>query len=422
MLVFPQKKSNETELIAICSYGFSNWGGGIDFIRNISYSISTIEQNSSTSKLLFLPRNDFTHYVKALLEPAKQMVRMLLNGQKPTWKPWQGFSEDYLKSTFSDLSTDFTICFAGSRYASQLAEIQKSGAEVVLPCIQPPPDKFPVPWVGYIYDFQHRHLPDLFTDSERRYRDSAFAEMLKKAKHVIVNAKSVISDAEHFIGEFPAELHALPFSPCPQRAWLEDENDVREKYGINKPYFMICNQFWKHKDHATAFRGFASYIAQGGDALLVCTGSTSDYRFPNYFTELETLIVTLGIKERIIILGHIPKMDQIDLVKHTLMMVQPTLFEGGPGGGAAYDAIALGIPVLASDIPVNLEMNCGDVRYFSTGDAEGLAKAMLQRDISPTTRPSNQQLWEEGLLRKRRCGQTLLRIAHQTVADFTKAR
>ena len=50
----------------------------------------------------------------------------------------------------------------------------------------------------------------------------------------------------------------------------------------------------------------------------------------------------LGINDDVEIVGHIPKLDQIALLKNSIAVIQPTLFEGGPGGGSAYDAISLG--------------------------------------------------------------------------------
>lgn len=41
----------------------------------------------------------------------------------------------------------------------------------------------------------------------------------------------------------------------------------------------------------------------------------------------------LGIESKIKILGHIPKLEQIELIKNCIAVIQPTLFEGGPGGG-----------------------------------------------------------------------------------------
>jgi glycosyltransferase involved in cell wall biosynthesis len=124
------------------------------------------------------------------------------------------------------------------------------------------------------------------------------------------------------------------------------------------------------------------------------------------------------MQDLIKILGHIPKNDQISLVKFTLAIVQSTLFEGGPGGGAAYDAIALGIPVIASNIPVNLEINCGDVSFFTASNHNQLAVALQKRGTKLKARPSNEKLLEDGITRKRLCGEFILHIGSQAITDF----
>lgn len=106
-------------------------------------------------------------------------------------------------------------------------------------------------------------------------------------------------------------------------------------------------------------------------------------------------------------MGYVPKIDQISLMKNALAVVQPTLFEGGPGGGASYDAISLGVPVIASDIPVNKEMNHGDVTYFSVGNLDELENILLERGIAPYKRKSNEILIADGLKRKKIAGDAL---------------
>jgi glycosyltransferase involved in cell wall biosynthesis len=370
--------------IIVTSHGYIGWGGGIDFLRHILNSLLFARNKSENNHILVLPTDD------------KLCSRDM----------------------FSDLSDQVELVFAGPDLRSQFKKAIAAGADVVMPCFSPPDTDLDMPWVGYLYDFQHCCLPEFFTPDERATRDVAFYQMLHRARHVVVNSQTVADDARKFFGNFPAKIHVLPFSPCPQQAWLEYDLDIRKQYGINKQYFVICNQFWRHKDHGSAFKGFAEYIRNGNDALLVCTGETKDYRFPGYFSELQELIKNIGMQDRISILGQIPKMHQISLIKHAMAMVQPTLFEGGPGGGAVYDAISLAIPVICSDIPVNKEIDCGDVRYFEAGNPDHLAQRMIERSGEEIISVSSEQLWQQGVVRKHRCGESLISVAAQTIKDF----
>ena len=398
--------------LGLLSHSFTGWGGGIDFIRYIASSISSATDDHAPEKhALILPSDEKLAPMRSNLHFAWARISQLPMGRLNRHKPASIFSDSYLKETFSEFCSHFEITGGGSTLESQLVAAQQAFADVVLPCFEPPDSRFPLPWVGYLYDFQHKHLPELFSENEITIRNQCFSKMLNTATHIIVNSESVSKDAEIFFGKTKAAIHSLPFSPCPQKSWLSSELDVRYKYNINKSFFMVCNQFWKHKDHSTAFRAFAYFLNGNNDAELICTGQTCDDRFPSYFISLKQLLFDLNISSRVRILGHIPKAEQISLLKNSLGLIQPTLFEGGPGGGASYDAISLGIPVIASDIVVNREMNCGDITYFRAGDADSLADAFRGRGTKFYPRPSAAHLWEQGLSRRKHCGKFILKVA-----------
>ena len=256
--------------------------------------------------------------------------------------------------------------------------------------------------VGYVPDYQHRHLPHLFSTEERAQRDQVFGALIAVSDAMVMNARAVAEDMRRFTpGPLP-ELHVLPFSPNLDPEWLQDRPALRAAYAIDGPYFIVCNQFWMHKDHLTAFRALAELAKSRSDVSLICTGGTTDYRDPTYFGKLEAEATRLGLGSRLRFLGHIPKRDQIELLKHAVALVQPTLFEGGPGGGSTYEAVALGQRVLLSDLPVNLEVDGGDVRFFPKGDHVALAQLMKEALGEPARRGDSADLLaqsERSLLR-----------------------
>lgn len=371
--------------ISVLGYGFVAWNGGLEFLRFITSALRAADPTRLHRKQIVFPTS-------GLMDDHAEAV---------------------LRERFADQAGDFEFCFCGPDYADQFDGATQFGADVVLPCLYPPPPGFTTPWIGYLYDFQHRHYPSWFTVEEMRNRDQDYADLLHQAPHAIANSHDVVVDARRFFGAFPAKLHALPFSPNAEAGWIEHDEDVRAKYGIDRPYFMVSNQFWVHKDHPTALRAFGKYLGQGGGGLLVCTGEVCDYRSPQYPQQLQALVEQYGLGPHLRVLGLIPKLDQVSLIKRALAMIQPTLFEGGPGGGAVYNAIALATPALVSDIPVNREITCGDVRYFPPGDAGVLAALMLAQ--TPTVRPSNTDLLVRSHFRRRGLGEALFEIIEQAV-------
>ena len=143
---------------------------------------------------------------------------------------------------------------------------------------------------------------------------------------------------------------------------------------------------------------------------MVCTGTTGDYRDPGYFAGLQEGLARSGIIPRVHILGMVPKIDQIELLKGSIALIQPTLFEGGPGGGAAYDAVSLGVRCVLSDIAVNREIaNEPGIRLFAARDPAALAEALLDVGQTPEPpRPDASVLMRQGHARRAACGAQLL--------------
>jgi glycosyltransferase involved in cell wall biosynthesis len=88
-------------------------------------------------------------------------------------------------------------------------------------------------------------------------------------------------------------------------------------------------------------------------------------------------------------------------------LVQPTLFEGTPGGLAVADAVSLGVPVIASDIPVNREISEGEVSYFKPGSVLDLAEKMELASRRQYQRLPNDELESRSRANLRKLGNAL---------------
>ena len=122
----------------------------------------------------------------------------------------------------------------------------------------------------------------------------------------------------------------------------------------------------------------------------------------------------LGLVDNLKVLGMIAKKEQIGLMRGAVAVLQPTLFEGGPGGGSVYDAVSLGVPAIVSDIPVNRELNEPAVSMFPAGDHKRLAEAMIHCLGNPVLRNVDRDsLIARGIARRKLCGMALLDALEQ---------
>lgn len=228
---------------------------------------------------------------------------------------------------------------------------------------------------SWIPDFQHVHLPKFFTADDIKGRDIEMRKIAEDASLVVFSSKDVEKDFRTLFPQSPAVTRILSFHTLISDDWY-DGNPVKtsKKYNLPERFLICCNQFWSHKNHLLLFDALAK-INQGGDELnLVCTGSTSDYRSEEYFSKVLESIAHLGLKDRVHILGFIPRVDQIQLMRRALAVVQPSLFEGW--STVVEDSRALGKSVILSDLSVHYEQALRDAVYFRRSDAEDLTRVI----------------------------------------------
>jgi glycosyltransferase involved in cell wall biosynthesis len=396
--------------IGILAEGFAEWGGGIDFLRMIADSLRLGLADEAPDLVLLYPRLPTLAAVHQALMPWRKWLRA---GRKP---PWREVLDRQLQATsFARIAqvreAVGELPVLRFRDDEDLAvEARRARLDCLLPSFRALAPCVRTPWLGYLYDFQHRHLPQLFAESERRERDVQFAAMAARAGQVMVNSRAVAADCRCFLGEGGARFVPLPFGAAPMPDWLEERPALLAPYQLPRRYFLVSNQFWAHKNHRLAFAALGRLAPAAADVALVCTGSTEDQRDPGYFPSLTRVLDEQGLAGRVRILGHIPKRDQIEIMKGAVAVVQPTLSEGGPGGGAVYDAVALGVPALLSDIPVNRELDGLGLAlaFFPHDDAAALAALMEQRLGQPAApRQDRATLVALGRDRRRAVGQVL---------------
>ena len=206
-------------------------------------------------------------------------------------------------------------------------------------------------------------------------------------------------------------------SASANRAWFDqDIEKVCNTYGVGERYFIISNQFWLHKRHEVAIQAFARLEKKHPEVNLVLTGANWDSRVRGRIDDIRRLIDDLGLKNRIHILGQIPKLDQVALLRGSIAVIQPTAFEGGPGGGSVFDAVALGVPCVLSDIPVNREIEELVTAYFPLDDANALAFCLCEVLENPGSKPHVTDLFSEGRARRFRQGQVIWQVADLALA------
>ena len=406
--------------VGILIDGFVGLAGAADFLTSL---VDAMSQTADGREIVLLMRlKPWRRLVRGIGASAIKLAKDVAKRRRPELPPLPGDPQAVVERMVREGLRRLPLYTAPASDAALERLCLREGIDVVMPTHYAL-TRYRLPWVGYIYDFQHRYYPHFFAPRVRRLRDRQFEDMLRYPSTVIVNARQVKLDAERFHTP-KAKIVPLPFSASPDPRWFKaDPQAVRVGYGIGRRYFMISNQFWLHKRHEVAIEAFLRMAKHRDDVELVCTGATDDSRAPDHFARLQTMIAASEAAPRIHILGLIPKQDQIALLRGCLAVVQPTAFEGGPGGGCVFDAVAFGIRSIVSDLPVNREIEEYVTEYFPLDDVEALEAVMMRvADMPAPVQAGVDELISRGSERRAAMGRALWNAADHAVAAHARKR
>lgn len=234
----------------------------------------------------------------------------------------------------------------------------------------------PCPVSGWIPDFQHRALPQLFTPQALAVRDRDYAKLCRLPDLLVLSSESAGTDALAMEGCRPERIRVLRFpspeNPPPLEA--AELEALRALHGLPVRYLHLPNQFWRHKNHRTAFRALREALALEPSLTLACTGNLDADKDPDYAREIEVELEGLGPAVRR--LGVVPYREMLGIMQGAVAVLQPSRFEGW--STSVEEARQMRKRLLLSDLPVHREQDVPGAHYFAPEDASGLAGLLVR--------------------------------------------
>lgn len=259
--------------------------------------------------------------------------------------------------------------------------------------------------IHWIPDLQHRRLPGNFGRVERLRRDLGYRRLIRPARRLIVSSNAVAADVRAAYRSAASKLRVVPFRTALQRSVLEgDPAETRRRLDVPDRFILLANQFWAHKNHATAFAAL-----DGLPLPLVCTGEARDLRRPGFAEQLLATTAEARAKGRLRVLGVVERSDYLQLVRSASVVLQPSLFEGW--SSIVEDARAFGRPVALSGIDVHREQSPERGHFFTPLDADALVTAVTAALAEPE--PTEATAVEEQRVRVREYAERFLEVAHE---------
>lgn len=343
------------------------WMGGVYYVRNMIFALLQNDAARENLNIYILTKSGVAGAFRDLENDGK--VHIVISDQLSTLQKIRKKIKKlwYVNIRKIEVNRDLL-----------LNVVERYKIDYIYP-VQYREDKYADKGIMWIADFQHIHYPEFFQEDELQEREMLFEYIARNHRKLVLSSNSAKQDYLSKYPQYEKGVYVIPFvSAIDSRIIQEDGvKAAQEKYGIFGQYFLISNQFWKHKNHKTVLEAL-NYAKrqQGVHMSVVCTGFFSDYRDVAYTEGLKKYIEDNQLEDNFRILGLIDREDQLQLMKGCIAVIQPSLFEGW--GTVVEDAKTLKKKIIMSDIDVHLEQKNTDCILYKRHDSQQLAKIMMQ--------------------------------------------
>lgn len=349
--------------IIFVAVGGKRWIGGLYYVKNIIYTLIKNGKISNDNKIYILVEKENLEVFKSFTE--YENISIVI------------YNNNVINKVIKRLSCKLFNKMVDLEF---ITKFYNKSFSYIYPVSAFPYVFFEKKSVYWIPDFQHIHLPQMFSEEEVNNKNSRLKQIAKNHKYLILSSQDAYKDYEKLYPKNIDNVYVQSFE-----SYIEDDiKDINNeyidkiigKYKLPKKFIFLPNQFWKHKNHITAFKAVNYAInTLSTEVVLVCTGNTNDYRNKSHFQELCEYIKNNNLENNIKILGFISRKEQLSLMMSSIAILQPSLFEGW--GTVVEDAKSLGKNIIMSDINVHYEQKNDKCIIFKRNDEIELAKTII---------------------------------------------
>ncbi len=344
--------------IIIPVIGNAHWIGGLTYQENLIEALGTIPELCITLTneldIIDLPQ-------KKQAEPARLIfkAKKMVNGMVNRFSSWSKNYDSGLQHKLEGYLNGVTNA------VFSLNEAHLRGKNNILK-------------LYWIPDFQQMHLKHFFTNEDLAVRNARYREGCELADIIIVSSENARRDLMEFVPKYAKKCRVSRFvSNIPFYIWDANPMVTVSRYSLPEKFFYLPNQFWKHKNHIVVFKALEILRRENVFPNLVCTGNPNDHRDPEYYKNLMKQADHLGIKNQIRFLGMVPFEDVLILIRQSIAVINPSLFEGW--STTVEEAKSIGKQIILSDLDVHREQSPPGATYFQSEDATALAAILKSK-------------------------------------------
>ena len=345
--------------IAFQLIGGKGWTGGINYLSNILSALTDL--NDESIEPVFFVGNDVSD------DELKQIAQYL------KIEPIR--SELLTRGSIRRIVRIFCSLFLQRDYLFEKI-LNKNGIDVVFQHSDWFGLRFKIPTLAWIADFQHRHLPDMFSRFNYWKREIGYRALSRSATTILVSSNDCKCDCENFYPKSKNKIRVLQFVVKTNAKIFNCDTELtRRKYNLPPRFMFLPNQFWKHKNHISVIKALGLIKERGQSVVVAVSGNINDVRNPDYPREILSIVKELKLESEFRILGLIPYEDIGPLMRVSVAVVNPSFFEGW--STTVEEAKAIGVPLLLSDIRVHREQSPSVCRFFNPYDVTDIANIIV---------------------------------------------
>jgi len=206
---------------------------------------------------------------------------------------------------------------------------------------------------------------------EEHARWALLRASLRAAARVLVPTRAMRQDVVTRLPDLAARVDVALWGVAPifqQLRWGDPESDVVlgvSKHGINKEFDVLIAALPQLRRRFPRVR-------------LVLTGTADESRWSRRSLALAE---RSGVADAVCFAGDVPNADVPRLIQQSRLLVYPTWCESF--GLPLAEALAMGAPAVAADIPACREVGGDAARYYAPGNPASMAAAIGELLASP---------------------------------------
>ena len=254
-----------------------------------------------------------------------------------------------------------------------------------------------VPGVLTVHDLQYLTYPQFVSGAKRAFLRAMVPRSVRRARVVCVPSDYVKRTIVDAFGIDPARIVVVPNAagagfvdavasvdraatdPTDAAADRLSLAELRARYALPERFVVYPAVTWPHKNHEVLLRALARPQARAAGLGAVLLGGEGPSE-----AAVHSLVVELGLEDRVVRPGRVPDRDRDALYEHAVALAFPSRYEGF--GVPVLEAMAAGCPVVASNATALPEVIADAGLLVAPDDVDGWCAALVRLAGDPAER------------------------------------